>query len=306
MRKFSNRDLYEIVAREVRKLQIPEMVIHYKPKHKVRHYSEEIARHCLLDSRRTLTLMDVISDTTPEGATGIDLGAGTLILGLAFLNAGGGYLTAVEKSPFWAVFARSMAHQLGFADRMEVISADAKAFVPRNNIGYVICELVDSGLMAEPMVPVIQHIRQFATPNAIFVPERAVSRLAIYEQLSERQKPERLTRTVQYDDVSLSAVTATGIDITIELEMVKDGRPNTTILKTDLVYPNGVITRQGFHSLCVPRPVKLNLDAPSRPWKDHISDIFHSLPPMAYSGQKISLNIKYKYGEAVDFRGRLA
>src|SRR3989344_3111474 len=231
-----------------------------------------VAYRCLKDSKRTLTLMGIISKHTQKGQIGVDLGAVTGILGLTFLNAGGKFVHLVDSSGDSVDFIEDLARRLGFSSRIGVYEGDATMFRPKSEIDFVIAELIDTGLAEEPFVQAVIDIRNLTHRDTVYVPQKAVSTIAIYHN------NQRLSEEKIYDSFDATSDQRTCVNRRVQVRIIQNGIPTRATLRTELYYRNGQSTSE-FNSLCVPRFVHLY------PKGEVEKD------------DKITISIRYGYGE---------
>ncbi|MBI2653188.1 hypothetical protein HYX02_00100 [Candidatus Woesearchaeota archaeon] len=283
-RRYTTDRLYDIVLAEAKNFLV---------------LPDDVAKLCLQDEQRTKALMDIISETTLPDTLGADIGAGSGILGFAFLNAGGRYLFSVEKSPRWADFIRKLAYQLGFHEQMKVYTADATTvrLEPHPPIDYVIAELVSTGLSREPLVQAVKNIRQYASPNAIYLPLWVISEIVVHTGRRSGNGSKPLTKPKIYDVVHMPSVSATGVDCEVELEAINEGKPEHVALDTTLIGPNGLPIGK-FDTLCGSFSVPLSFEDPSASLLVKMAGPFTT--PKVSIGQRIIVRIDYQYGEVID------
>jgi predicted RNA methylase len=121
--------------------------------------SSDFAYLCLLDHARTRALRDAIHITVRPGDTVLDVGAGTGVLSLFAAEAGARSVLSAEVDPSLAQWIRETAEANGYGDRIEVLAGDVLDHdVPRCDV--VIAELVETALIEETLVPVLNALDQ--------------------------------------------------------------------------------------------------------------------------------------------------
>lgn len=126
---------------------------------------------CLRDRQRTEALGAEIASVVTPGDTVVDLGAGTGILGLMALRAGASHVWAVEMDPTLSRYLPKTFAANGYGDRVTVVTGDARRVdLPVADV--VIAELIETGLMSELQVPVMNtlHRRGLVSRQTRFVP----------------------------------------------------------------------------------------------------------------------------------------
>src|SRR3954447_8117949 len=129
---------------------------------------------CLKDTQRTLTLRDAIRRVVRPGDVVIDVGAGTGILSLFAAEAGAARVYAVEVDPLLATALRRSAALNELADRIAIVSGDARTEDLPADADVVIAELIETGLIEEQQVAVLNnlHRRGVIGPRTRLIPER--------------------------------------------------------------------------------------------------------------------------------------
>ncbi len=271
----SNKELYKIVIGEVKRRK---------------NLQDTLAKVCLFDKKRTLSLMDIISDSVQPGMKGVDLGAGTGILGFAFLRAGGSYLYAVEHIRDLADLIEDVAAKLDFSSQIKVVREDATTSKFDMNFDFVMSEMVDTGLSQEPIVSAIINIRKYVNPGVIYVPQAALSSITILHGRKQLSAP------VVYDNVSMANV-STCVNAMVEIPILKDGIADSARIDTKLIHPNGQETGR-FRTLCYAVDVPLYFCVSEGDQKQTLFSKNRITRPI-YEGQKILVHINYQYGRSM-------
>jgi SAM-dependent methyltransferase len=129
---------------------------------------------CLKDRLRTTTFRRAIHAVVSPGDIVVEPGAGTGILTFFATEAGAARVHAVEISPVLADFLQTSVRRNGLADRVEIIHGDATTVPLPASVDVVICELIDTGLMEEMQVEVLNALRARGVigPQTKIVPGR--------------------------------------------------------------------------------------------------------------------------------------
>jgi protein arginine N-methyltransferase 1 len=129
---------------------------------------------CLKDVRRTTTFRQAIRDVVSPGDVVVDAGSGTGILSFFAAEAGAARVYALEINPVLVDFLQRTIERNGLGDRIEVVAGDATAAVLPAAVDVVICELIDTGLMEEMQVEVLNALRTRGVigPRTKLVPNR--------------------------------------------------------------------------------------------------------------------------------------
>ncbi len=112
---------------------------------------------CLRDRKRTEAFQKAINEVVKPGDNVIEIGAGSGILSLFACTAGAARVTAVEIDPALADLVATSARDNGFGDRLSVLSGDGQDVdLPEADV--VIAELIDTGLLDEQQLPVMNSL----------------------------------------------------------------------------------------------------------------------------------------------------
>jgi predicted RNA methylase len=114
---------------------------------------------CLRDRVRTEALGAEIDSLVRPGDRVLDIGAGTGILGLLALRAGADHVVAVEADPTLSRYLSETFEANGYADRTTVLQGDART-VDLPSADVVVAELIETGLMSELQVPVMNTLHR--------------------------------------------------------------------------------------------------------------------------------------------------
>jgi len=115
---------------------------------------------CLRDEVRTLSFRAAIHAVVRPGDVVLDVGAGSGILSFFAAEAGAGQVIAVEIDPLLCTSLRRSIDLNGFADRVRVVEGEATAADLPRDVDVVIAELIDTGLLDEQQVPVLNALRR--------------------------------------------------------------------------------------------------------------------------------------------------
>ncbi len=129
----------------------------------------------LASPARMLGFRDAIAHAVPAGGVVLELGAGTGVLSF-FAAQRASRVYAVERLADNAAAARALLARNGVADRVTVIHADARDYLPPTRVDVVICELLHACLLREQQAAVIadfktRYLERFGPPLPLFVPE---------------------------------------------------------------------------------------------------------------------------------------
>lgn len=133
---------------------------------------------CLKDRARTEAFRRAIAATVTAGDVVVDAGAGTGILSFFAAAAGAGRVYAVEIDPVMCARLRTSVALNGLGDVVTVIAGDAAQVPLPRGVDVFIGELIDTGLMEEMQVAVINALarRGVIGPATRMVPETYTTR----------------------------------------------------------------------------------------------------------------------------------
>jgi len=114
---------------------------------------------CLRDEVRTLSFRAAIHAVVRPGDVVLDVGAGSGILSFFAAEAGAAQVIAVEIDPLLCSALRRSIDLNGFADRIRVVEGEATAVDLPRDVDVVVAELIDTGLLDEQQVPVLNALR---------------------------------------------------------------------------------------------------------------------------------------------------
>ncbi len=113
----------------------------------------------LQDSERVEAFRETIEHFVRPGMHVVELGGGTGILS-SFAARCGARVVCVERNPELVRTARRLIRFNGLEERIEVVQADAREFVPVEPVDFVICEMLHVGLVREKQTEVIEAFRR--------------------------------------------------------------------------------------------------------------------------------------------------
>src|SRR5215207_5577585 len=145
--------------------------------------SSDPAYWCLIDRLRTEAFLNAIAWRVRRGDTVVEPGAGTGILSVAAAAAGASRVFAIEIDPFLAHWLPLTSAANGVADRVTVVTGDAHTVDLPQAADVVIAELIDTGLIDERQVPVLNtfHARGIIGPHTRLIPERYTTWIELVE-----------------------------------------------------------------------------------------------------------------------------
>jgi protein arginine N-methyltransferase 1 len=129
---------------------------------------------CLKDRMRTLAFRRAIRHVVRPGDIVVDAGAGTGILSFFAAEAGAKHVYAVEIDPMLVRSLRTSVALNYLEERVTVIAGDASTADLPTPVDVFIGELIETGLMDEMQVPVINTLRARGVigPATRMIPEQ--------------------------------------------------------------------------------------------------------------------------------------
>jgi len=208
----------------------------------------------LSDEQRVSDLHAAIDAVVAAGDVVADLGAGAGILSfLAAQTADTVY--SVEVDPTVYQRGRTLIAEQG-VDNIEYIKGDARTVSLPERVDVVICEMLDTGLIAELQVPVMNHaIERLLEADGRTIPYRAKTtarlvesdykfhggefRLPHFEAYGSRESIVR-SDEVTYHEVCFEEQNDLVIDETLHIEATESGVVNGVQLNTYTQFARGV------------------------------------------------------------------
>lgn len=204
----------------------------------------------LSDSQRLTAIKQAIDNQVNSGDIVADLGAGVGVLS---------YLAAKEAKKVYAVEMDREVFEKGSQimekesiNNVEFIRDDARTVELPEEVDIIICEMLDTGLIAELQVPVMNHaISELSKENTEFIPCEAKTtatliksdydfydaefRLPHFEEYGSRPSDER-SEAVEYHKVNFNEKNSNLVEKQITIEANQDGLINGLQLNTDVKF----------------------------------------------------------------------
>lgn len=136
--------------------------------------SSDFPYACLKDIARVLAFERAIKQVVRPGDVVVDAGAGTGILSFFAAQAGAALVYAVEIDPLMASSLRLSVALNRLDDRIVVMAGDVTDVDLPLGVDVVIGELIETGLIDEPQVPVMNELRARSVigPRTRLIPDR--------------------------------------------------------------------------------------------------------------------------------------
>jgi len=128
---------------------------------------------CLLDVERTEAFRKAIQKVVKPGDIVVEVGAGTGILTLFAAEAGAAKVYSVEIDPLLVTYLRRTVAASKHKNVIEIIEGNALDVDLPKNVGVVIAELIETGLMDEMQVSVMNalHKKGIIGANTKVIPQ---------------------------------------------------------------------------------------------------------------------------------------
>ena len=179
----------------------------------------------LTDYERLAIFKSAIENAIDEGDVVFDLGTGSGILAMiAAKKAKKVY--AIELDPFTYDYAKENIKVNGFSN-IEIIEGDASTYNFKEEADVVIAELLDTALITEPQVRVMNSIikRCLLKEDAKIIPSKAISTIQLVEAklnhiyYDEDIKSEDVSEEIIYEEVDFYKINPIEVRYNIELEL---------------------------------------------------------------------------------------
>lgn len=232
-------------------------------------------QHSLLrDAGRLDAYARALARAVRPGDVVADLGSGSGVLAFLAVRAGAGRVHAVEANkPAFAALQRLLERN-GVAGKVQAHLADAEAWRPPEPVDVVVCELMETGLLHEPVAAAMRQVHRAwpARPREV-LPRRArllVEGVALEDVFHGYEAPlagfraegagHALTDAACYLDVDFAAgPPPEGVDAAVTLHARAAGVVAALRLRTETLLTEGIAFGTG-PAYCT--PVVLPLAAP--------------------------------------------
>lgn len=182
----------------------------------------------LLDDDRIAIFKEAIERTVKEGDIVYDLGTGSGILAMiAAQKAKKVY--AIELDPITVEYTKENIENNGF-DNIEVIEGDARDYVFKKKADVVVAELLDTALITEPQVPVINSIikKGLIKDSGKIIPEEVYNTAQLVEAkmghiyYDEEVKSKPISQEVLYDTINFYKINNEKVSYRLKFEVLED------------------------------------------------------------------------------------
>ena len=194
------------------------------------------------DKKRVETFKKVIRDNV-HGIV-YDLGTGSGILA-SFASENSTKIYALEYNPF--VIKKTLKN-LEKYDNIELIETDASTFEFKEKPDVVICEMLDTALIDEEQVPVINNVLNYIKEDTLFIPKAVINTIQLisadikhityYE--NDKPKYRELSEEKEYQNVSFSKYIEPSYKTSIKIKTTSSGKLDAVKLKTYTILSNEI------------------------------------------------------------------
>ncbi len=140
----------------------------------------------LNDTARMQGFKAALDYAVRPGAKVLELGGGTGVLSF-FAAQTAAKVWCVERNPELVATARAILAMNPNGHKIDVIEADAFAYLPPEPVDVVICEMIHVAMLREKQLPVIasfkeRYLQKFGGPLPVFVPEALIQAVQPVQQ----------------------------------------------------------------------------------------------------------------------------
>jgi len=257
--------------------------------------------HMLLDEPRMTAFARAVDLAVGPGTRVLDLGAGTGVLSF-FAARRGARVIAVECEPGVAATARA-ALGAAVGDRVTLVEADAREFLPAEPVDVVLCEMLHVGLLRERQIEVIdsfkrRYLERFGAPLPRFLPEACVQAVQPVAQDFTYHGYELPAPVFQRPEVAQPRTTAFAPPVVFQRFFYSDPLPGECAAEIDFV-----AARAGTVNavrLCTRNLVALTYDPPgSVDWLMNHLVVPLPEPVAVRAGQGLRVAFGYRPGDEI-------
>jgi precorrin-6B methylase 2 len=142
----------------------------------------------LKDKNRNRPFYRALKENITRDSSVIDIGSGTGLWAIAAARMGAKRVVAIEQEPLLIGLIKTLAHENGVADKVEVIQGISKEVQLGREFDIIISETIGHVIFDEQIVPIMIDARErFLKPGGVLIPD-TVTLLAAAAHLKRRHK----------------------------------------------------------------------------------------------------------------------
>lgn len=197
------------------------------------------------DEKRVTVFKEIILHKA-YGVT-YDLGTGSGILA-SFASKNAEKVYALEINPL--VIKKYTTKFLKNYDNIEIIESDASTYEFKEKADVIICEMLDTALIDEEQVPVINNAIKYSKENTIFIPKSTYDTIQVgtakisyvtYQEFGNRIF-NSLSSEIKYNEVDFSKEINPNFEKDIKITIQKSGILNSLLITTYTCLDENLIT----------------------------------------------------------------
>ena len=266
--------------------------------------------HLLCDNDRVLKLKEAIEKRVKKDDVVLDLGAGSGLLA-QFAAKKAKKVYAIEENPFMVELGKSFINQnKEMKEKIHYIEGDARyidyqKIIEEDEVDVVICELVDTALIREHQIPVMNHVHNsnILKRGGMVIPYSAVTQvqlvqaeyelhdnlfpLPFYEEYGARDADNR-SKEKTIHDIKFTQYQVMEVEKKVDLKIIKNGGFNAFRLTTYVLAEKDVKMKP---SKWFNPPLVFPLIKP---------DSNHKMIP-AVKSESVELFINYRMGDDINY-----
>ena len=202
----------------------------------------------LLDDERVSVFKEAVETSVKSGDVVFDLGTGSGILAMiAAKNAK--HVYAVELDPITTEYTRENIKENNY-DNITVIEDDAAYYPFSEKADVVIAELLDTGLITEPQVPVLNSIieKGLLKEGGVIIPEEVYNSAQLVKSkmghiyYDEEVTSEEVSNEIVYDTINFYQVNDEDVEYLLDFELKEDVKNSAVRLNTYTKLKNNLIS----------------------------------------------------------------
>ena len=203
----------------------------------------------LKDEERLSAFYEAIKELSTSQELAYDLGCGSGILSF-FLNSYFKEIIAIEQD-FKA--SRCAKENLKSFKNIEVVNEDVLKYDFSKKCDLIVCEMLDTALIDEEEVPVLNHARNYLKENGKIIPQGIINTIELarlerdYIHYDEDVNCKTLSKPVIYDEINFLNDINPNFEKRITLKANKDSLVNGLKITT--------ITKLNDNLVCGPTPM---------------------------------------------------